>query len=59
MRSFEGFADCFEGPTHVHNLPMQQGYLKLGRQIMDSRLWFHQWLAQSRARFARGTKLFL
>jgi dTDP-4-amino-4,6-dideoxy-D-galactose acyltransferase len=45
MQALQGFADYIEGPTHVHNLAVQRGYLKLGWQIADSRHSFHQWLA--------------
>ncbi|MDI1334755.1 MAG: hypothetical protein PSU94_01100 [Lacunisphaera sp.] len=44
MRTLREFADCVEGPTHVHNLPVQRGYLKLGWQIADSRHSFHKWI---------------
>jgi len=33
-----------EGPTHLHNLAVQRGYLSLGWKIADSRHTFHAWL---------------
>jgi len=44
MRLLQGEADYIVGPTHVHNLPIQRGLLKLGWQISDSRHSFHKWL---------------
>jgi GNAT superfamily N-acetyltransferase len=33
-----------EGPTHIHNLPVQKAYVRLGWQMVDSRHSFHRWL---------------
>lgn len=35
---------AIEGPTHIHNLATQSGYLALGWKIADSRHSFHTWL---------------
>ena len=35
---------AIEGPTHLHNLAVQRGYLALGWKIADSRQTFHAWL---------------
>lgn len=36
--------DYIEGPTHINNYPVQQGYHKLGWKIVDARHSFHKWL---------------
>lgn len=35
---------AIEGPTHLHNLAVQRGYLALGWKIVDSRHTFHAWI---------------
>jgi len=35
---------AIEGPTHIHNLPVQRGYQSLGWMIADSRHTFHAWI---------------
>ena len=37
-------ADWIDGPTHVENLAVQRGYLRLGWQIAGARHSFHKWL---------------
>jgi len=44
MHLLKDCAEFIEGPTHIHNLPVQRGYLKLGWQIVDSRHSFHKWI---------------
>jgi RimJ/RimL family protein N-acetyltransferase len=39
-----GTGVAIEGPTHLHNLAVQRGYLALGWKIADSRHTFHAWL---------------
>ena len=37
-------ADWIEGPTHIENLAVQRGYLRLGWQFTGSQHSFHKWL---------------
>jgi hypothetical protein len=46
MRLFPGLADWIEGPTHLHNIPVQRGYLRLGWRLVDARHSFHKWFTE-------------
>jgi hypothetical protein len=46
MGLFEGIADCIDGPTHINNYPVQQGYSKLSWKIRDAQHSFHKWLVK-------------
>lgn len=46
MRLFPGVADWIEGPTHLSNVPVQRGYLRLGWRLADARHSFHKWLKE-------------
>jgi hypothetical protein len=46
MRLFPGVADWVEGPTHLSNVPVQRGYLRLGWKLADARHSFHKWLGE-------------
>lgn len=48
MRLFPGVADWIEGPTHLSNVPVQRGYLRLGWKLADARHSFHKWLGEER-----------
>lgn len=45
MKLLDGIADIVEGPTHINNHGVQQGYSKLHWRICsDARHSFHKWL---------------
>lgn len=46
MHLFPGLADWIEGPTHINNIEVQRGYLRLGWRLVDARHTFHKWLGK-------------
>jgi hypothetical protein len=44
MRWLNGKADIIDGPTNINNFPVQQGYKRLGWQVVDAHHSFHLWL---------------
>ena len=52
MEHFRGCARFIEGPTHVNNYGVQQGYERLGWKIRDARHTFHLWLNATAATMA-------
>ena len=44
MTELSSSAEWIEGPTHIENIAVQRGYLRLGWRIAGARHSFHKWL---------------